>query len=147
MNLQEKQAQNYLLGSIKHNNQHSYYTMPFAWWVLNHSKYNPTYNPDDWESVFRNNILNVADNEIENYINAIEEDKIYDLTELKTINEDPVYTYLYFFIDFDLKTFISHFDDIEIEEYLPDEQWQGFFKDPITFIPEECREHFSNLHY
>jgi hypothetical protein len=147
MTLQEKQMQSYLLGCIKYNNEYSYYTMPFAWWVLNYSEYDPSYNPDDWKDIFRNNILDVTDDQIGNYIDAIEEDKITDLTELKTIETEPAYAYLYFFIDFDSKLFISHFDDIDIEEYLPDEKWQGIFKDPITYIPEECREYFSNSRY
>jgi hypothetical protein len=119
--------------------------MPVAYWILNHLQYNPAYNPNDWEYIFRDNILNITDDQIDNFIKAIDEDRISDLEELKSISPQSEYTYLYFFIDFDSKIFVSHFDDIEIEEYLPQDEWHGIFEYPINRIPEKDRNYFYQI--
>lgn len=70
--------EDYLLGYIKYHNSYSVYLMPIAYWILNYSKYDPGYNGDDWQFVFRNNILNVMDDKIDDFLNSISYDKIND---------------------------------------------------------------------
>jgi hypothetical protein len=111
--------------------------MPIAYWILNYAKYDPGYNPEDWNdgNVFRDNILNVDDDKIENLIQSIQSEKIdIDSVDLKRYNLGDIFL---FFIDFDSKLFISYFDDIDIEEYLPNEEWVGKFENPVHYIPTQ----------
>ena len=132
-NIEENIGNSYLFGCVKYKNKYEFYLMPVVYWVLNHAKYNPKYNPDDWEYVFRDNVLNVTDDNIEPFIKAIEVDKI-DIDSVKMADYRFMDIFL-FFIDFDSKIFISYFDDIDIEEYIPN-LWTGKFEDPINYLPE-----------
>jgi len=137
--IKENIDNSYLFGCVKYKNDYSFYLMPIAYWILNYAKYDPNYNPNDWKDgdVFRDNILNVEDQNIQPFIQSIKVDKI-DLNnaEVKKYNFKDIF---YFFLDFDSKTFISFFDDIEIEEYLPDEKWIGKFDNPLNYLPEELK--------
>ncbi|WP_343696904.1 hypothetical protein [Flavobacterium sp.] len=132
--IQENIKNSYLFGCVKYKNEFSFYLMPIAYWILNHLTYDPEYNPDDWEFVFRGNILNVNDNNIDPFIKYIEVDKI-DIDSVNMSDYRFMDIFL-FFIDFDSKIFISYFDEIDIEEYLPDDQWIGKFEDPINYLSE-----------
>jgi hypothetical protein len=124
----------YLFGCIKHKDRFAFYLMPVVYWVLNHPKYAPSYNPENCDYVFRDNVLNITDDKIEDFIQAIEVDKI-DVASVGMASYRFMDVFL-FFVDFDSKTFISYFHDIDIEEYLPDEKWIGKFEDPINYLPE-----------
>ena len=128
---------NYLLGVIKHENIYNIYLMPIAWWILNHNKYDPNYNPNIWKEVFRNHIYNVEDKNIDLFLKSIEGDKLSsnEIILAKTQNPND-FIHLYFFIDFDKKIFINGFSDIEVEEYLPNENWKGIFGNPNAYLPE-----------
>ncbi|QNR87019.1 hypothetical protein H9N25_11855 [Pedobacter riviphilus] len=132
--IQENIENSYLFGCMKYKNDLSFYLMPIAFWILNYSKYDPTYNPKDWDDIYRDNLLNVSDENIELYLRSIELDKI-DLDSVDVKKYDLANIFL-FFIDFDSKIFISYFDDIDIEEYLPDESWVGKFDNPLNYLPE-----------
>ena len=108
--IQKNIDNNFLFGCIKYKNDYTFYLMPIAYWILNHLKYDPAYNPKDWEFVFRDNILNVEGDKIEPFIQAIEIDRI-DLGVIKSkeYNFNDIFC---FFIDFDSKTFVNYFDDI-----------------------------------
>lgn len=138
--IQENIDNSYLLGCVKYRRDFSFYLMPIAYWILNHHKYNPSYNPNDWEYVFRDNILNVKDENIEGFIRSIEVDNI----SINSVNSE-VYNFkdiFLFFIDFDSRVYISYFDDIEIENYLPDERWIGKFDNPVNYLPEDLKKLF-----
>jgi hypothetical protein len=140
--IKENIENSYLFGCVKYKSIYSFYLMPVAYWILNYAKYDRSYNPNDWndEDVFRDDILNVEDKNIERFIQAIQVDKI----ELNLIASKQ-YDFrerLLFFVDFDSKTFINFFDDIEIEEYLPDEDWVGQFGNPLNHLPEELKSYF-----
>lgn len=79
IDIKQKFEEGYILGCIKHKEQCSLYLMPIAYWILNYKKYDPTYNPEDWEFVYRDNILIVSDENIDSYMKAIEIDKISPL--------------------------------------------------------------------
>jgi len=140
--IQENIDNSYLFGCIKHRNGFKFYLMPIAYWILNYAKYDPAYNPNDWKDgdVFRDNILCVDDDNIEQFIQSIEVDRI-DLSAInsKQYNFNDIFC---FFIDFDSKTFVNYFDDIEVEEYLPNEQWVGEFNDPMKYLPIELQDKF-----
>lgn len=114
--------------------------MPIAWWILNHKKYDPDYDPAKWESVFRDNILNVTDDKIEAYLSSIKEDKLNLKDTGSVIMKVPIeLRQAYFFVDFDTKTFINGFFDIEVEEYLPDQHWKGEAGNPVNYFPGELK--------
>ncbi len=127
----------FLFGCLKYKEKITFYLMPLANWILNYSMYDPDYNPDDWKDTppFRNNILNVSEDNIELFVDAIEIDKI-DVNKiiLEKFNLRDIFL---FYVDFDSKIFISHFDDIDIEEYLPDDNWVGKFDDPVNYLPQD----------
>jgi hypothetical protein len=132
MTVQQKIEENYIFGFIKYKADCSLYLMPIAYWILNYKKYDPSYNPDNWEFIFRDNILVVSDSNIDSFMNAIKVDKIQP-------DEFSKSTYkLTFFIDFDIKLFVSSFDDIEVEEYVPN-NWQGKYADPMVYLPIQCK--------
>ena len=135
---------NYLLGVIKHENISSIYLMPIAWWILNYGKYDPHYNPDLWEEVFRNHIYNVKDENIDLFLESIEGDKLSsnEIILAKTQYPNDLIT-LYFFIDLDKKIFINRFSDVELEEYLPDESWKGIFGNPSDYLTAELTSIFA----
>lgn len=135
--IQKAIENSYLFGCIKYDNDLSFYLMPIAYWILNYSKYDPSYNPKDWNDghIFRDNILNVDNKNIDSFIHCIRLDKI-DI-ELVNPKQNNLLDVFLFFVDFDSKVFISYFDDIDIEEYLPDESWSGKFDNPLNYIPEE----------
>jgi hypothetical protein len=145
MNLIEKKLnRNYLFDCIKYKNEYSIYLMPLAEWILNHYKYAPSYNPDEWEYVFRGNILNVTEDNVKDFIRAVEVDKIVfsidgdNLQGVLSKRELP----FYFFIDLDNKNYVSCFYDIEVESYLPDETWVGIYDDPIKYLPDNIASIF-----
>ena len=119
MDLQDKASQGYVLGYIKSHNQSNAYLMPIAYWILNYKKYDPSYNPKDWNAQFRNNILSVNDNNVDDYIAAIEVDKV-------NAKESEVFDFfeVRFYIDFIEKFYISNFVEIAIDDYLPDARWK-----------------------
>ncbi|THU39404.1 hypothetical protein FAM09_12935 [Niastella caeni] len=140
--IQENIDNSFLLGCVKYKNNLSFYLMPIAYWILNYAQYDPYYNPEDWKDgiVFRNDILNVNDESIGSFIEAIQDYKIdLDSIDIKKYNFNDIF---YFFIDFHSKTFISYFDDIEIEKYLPDEKWVGIFDTPLKYLPQELSVYF-----
>ncbi|MDY0903615.1 hypothetical protein [Pedobacter sp. CFBP9032] len=133
----EKFKQNFILGCIKYNNEFTLYLMPIAWWILNYVKYDPTIqlNESGFKN-FRQGVLNVLDNKIQEYLDAIEEDKISNTEYINIVDnfssEDSRIT---FFIDFDSKIYVNGFYDIEVKEYLPNESWKGKFDEPMNYIP------------
>lgn len=78
----------------------------------------------------------MLDNKIQEYLDAIEEDKISNTEYINIVDnfssEDSRIT---FFIDFDSKIYVNGFYDIEVEEYLPNESWKGKFDEPMNYIP------------
>lgn len=136
MTVQQKIDQDYIFGCIKYKTNCSLYLMPIAYWILDYTKYDPEYNPDDWDFIFRDNVLVVNDSNIDKFMNAIEADKIRPDEFSKSTCR------LIFFIDFDVKLFISSFNDIEVEEYVPN-NWQGKHGDPMVFLPHQCRNLIS----
>jgi hypothetical protein len=136
---------NYLLGCVKYKGKYNIYLMPIAWWILNYEKYDPGYNPTDWKDIFRDNILNVSEDAVEDFMKSIEADRI-DLTELPMLvaKIPGKYMRLRFFIDFDLKLFVNgYYDNIAIEEYLPDESWRGRSDDPNSYLPKYLQDFFK----
>jgi len=142
--IKERLDRDFLLGIIKYKGAYMVYLMPVVYWVLNHKKYNPYYNSKETNFVFRKNVLNVADDQIDNFIDAIHDDEI-SLNELKQIltNDIASYDQLNFFVDFDKKEFVSAFPDIEIEGYLPNDDWKGIFNNPINYLPEDMKLYLS----
>ena len=132
---QEKVDNSYLLGCINYHNQLTFYLMPIAYWILNYEKYDPAYNPDDWEDVFRDNILNVDDDDTESFLKSIKVDEI-NIDSINSSHYNLIDIFL-FYIDFDKKTYVSFFDDIDVEEYLPNDMWTGTFDNPISYLPRE----------
>ena len=145
MDLIQKLGNDYLLGCIKYNQVYKFYLMPVASWILNYKQYDPLYNPVQWEFVFRDNILNVTDENVSNFLMAIKQ-YVLDLEYLKAAwNEIPTdLKYLYFLIDFDNKLFVNAFPEIELEKYLPDNKWIGEFNDPKSNLPQILFELFTN---
>ncbi|WP_298738823.1 hypothetical protein [uncultured Chitinophaga sp.] len=124
MNIKQKFEENFILGCIKYNDQCSLYLMPIAYWILNYKKYDPTYDPSKWDFVFRNNILIVSDESIDQFMTAIQADKVTsnELTQSEIAS-------MSFYIDFDSKVFVSSFSDVQVEDYLPHDGWQGLYDD------------------
>jgi hypothetical protein len=142
--LKELFEDNYLLGCIKYNNSYSIYLMPIAWWILNYKKYDPSYNPNDWTDVYRENILNVTDDKIDGFLKSIEQDRL-SLDEVQLLGNDIPHEYLHinFFVDFDKKMFINGYsDNVAVEEYLPDESWRGQIDNSINYLPDNIRSLF-----
>jgi hypothetical protein len=130
MTIEEKLEQGYFAGCIKYKNEYRFYLMPITYWILDMNAYDPDYDPNEDEFVFRNNVAVVSDENIPHFFNAIENDRI----SYPTLQESSL-LHIIFFIDFDVKTFVSYFNDIEVETYLPDSSWKGFFDDPNKYIP------------
>lgn len=141
--IRKKIENNYLFGCIRYKDKYKIYLMPIAYWILNYSKYDPAYNPGEWEFVFRDNVLIVTDDRIKDFLRAVEGDSV-DLSEqLSEINNIPKKSIEFnFFVDLDEKLFVSSFPDIEVEEYLPDNSWTGKYDNPITYLPNNIKEIF-----
>ena len=91
--------------------------MPLAWWILNYAKYDPGFEPEKDGSGFRNNILNVPDDEIPNFIESIKDDMI-DLDDLRRECDDYLDSRnICIFIDFDDKLFIDGMFDIVVFKF------------------------------
>lgn len=142
--IKQRLEENYILGCIKRNNAYQFYLMPIAWWILNHEKYNPDYISNDGQYVFRNNVFNVTDDQLEPFFISISEDEI-SISEVKNIIENfsEEYSEIMFFIDFDTKEYISAFDDIEVETYLPNETWTGKYENPQDYIPKNILDQIN----
>lgn len=142
--IKQRLEENYILGCIKHQNEYQFYLMPIAWWILNHEKYDPNYNPNDWQYIFRNNVFNVTDDQFDQFFESISEDQI-SISEVKSIikNFSEEYSEITFFIDFDKREYISTFDYIEVETYLPDETWIGKYDNPTDYIPKNILHQIS----
>src|ERR1700722_6808053 len=137
--LKQKFDDNYLLGCIKFEGKSNLYLMPIGWWILNYQKYDPTYNPTDWDHVYRGNVLNVSDDQIGNFFKAIESDKIEVSTLKLEMDKIPLkYFRVQFYIDFDKKIFVNGYrENVEIEDNLPNNTWKGFLGEPSNYIPNE----------
>jgi hypothetical protein len=145
ISLIQKIKEDNILGCIKYNGICDMYLMPIAWWILNHEKYDPNYNPKEWKFEFRDNIFNVTNDKIDQFLISIDAYKlsIVDLNFLikNTTKEDHS---VCFYIDFDKKLFVSAFNEIEVEEYLPSIDWKGIFVNPFEFMPNELKLIFTN---
>jgi len=143
-NITQRFEENYLLGCIKYNEKFDFYLMPIAWWILNHDKYDPDNKYRKSEFEFRDDINNVLDEKVPQFLKSIEVDKLR-IDELRNVlnevNKD--YTFMYFLIDFDDKIFISAFPDIEVEDYLPDKNWKGMYANPVEKLPKQLKEIFE----
>lgn len=139
----EKLKKDYLFGCVKYKGDYHIYLMPIAWWILNYQKYDPTYDPNKWNFVFRDNILNVENDKIDDFIHSIKDDRL-DTNELRfSSGMQKRNMHLFFFIDFDSKLFVNGFPDIEVEEYLPNENWGGKFGEPLNYLPEGLKSFFN----
>ena len=97
--IKRKFLENCLLGVIKFKDSYDFYLMPIAWWILNYRKYDPEYEPSNWEAEYRNNILNVTDGEIENFVKAIEVDRLTVEDVISAISAiPPEYTRIVFLL-------------------------------------------------
>jgi hypothetical protein len=143
--LQRKFKENYLVGCIKYKGILNVYLMPIAYWILNHEMYDPEYDPSQWKSIFRDNILNVTDDKIEDFLKSVANKmlKLDDDIKAEIISIPPEYKRIQFYIDFDKKIFISGFVDIEVENYLPDLNWNGELGVPSDFLPNEIKRAFE----
>lgn len=111
---------------------------------MNYKKYDPSYNPNDWTDVYRENILNVTDDKIDGFLKSIEQDRL-SLDEVQLLGNDIPHEYLHinFFVDFDKKMFINGYsDNVAVEEYLPDESWRGQIDNSINYLPDNIRRLF-----
>lgn len=136
--IKQRLEENYLLGCIKSKNDYQFYLMPIAWWILNYKKYSPSIVQDTSRHSFRNGALNVTNNLLDPFFKSISEDQI-SVSEVKSMIENftEEYSKVIFFIDFDEKEYISAFEYIEVETYLPDETWIGKYENPTDYIPKD----------
>lgn len=135
--IQQRLDENYIPGCIKYQNEYQFYLMPIAWWILNYAKYSPSILEDISRQNFRNGAFNITDDKIDPFLMSVSEDQI-SIQEVKGMIENfpEEYSAIIFFIDFDKKIFISAFDDIEAETYLPDKSWNGKYGNPMEYIPK-----------
>lgn len=142
--IQQRLDENYIIGCIKHQDQYQFYLMPIAWWILNYAQYSPSIVQDISRQNFRNGALNVTDDKIHPFFSSISEDQI-SISEVKTIIENftEEYSVITFFINFDTKEYISTFDYIEAETYLPDKTWMGKYGNPTDYIPKSILDQIN----
>ncbi len=148
-NIENKIRNDFILGAIKYKDEFYFYLMPIAWWILNYKKYDPMNSIED-DFDYRNNIFVVTNEKVEPFLESIEEDKISQNELLELIYHidkkypDDDYSYLNFLIDFDKKQFINGFPDIELEEYLPNEEWKGIFDAPLNYLPSDLQKFWDS---
>jgi hypothetical protein len=142
--IQQRLEENYIPGCIKHQDQYQFYLMPIAWWILNYAQYSPSIIQDISRQNFRNGALNVTDDKIDPFFSSILEDQI-SISEVRNMIENfkEEYPAITFFIDFDTKKYISAFDYIEAETYLPDTTWMGKYGNPTDYIPKNILDQIS----
>jgi hypothetical protein len=143
--IKRKFNENYLVGCIEYKGVLNVYLMPIAYWILNHEKYDPEYDPSKSKSVFRDNILNVTDDRIEGFYKSVAKYllNLDDETKWEIKSVLPEYKRIQFYIDLDKKMFISGFVDIEVEDYLPDSNWSGELGFPSEYAPIEIKSVFE----
>ncbi|MBS1605211.1 MAG: hypothetical protein JST42_21285 [Bacteroidetes bacterium] len=113
---------------------------------MNYDKYDPGFRFQAESSNFRNGVLNVTDSEIENFLMAIDNDKVGPRDFKLAVDAPAESKRLKFFVDFDGKLFINgYYENVEPEEYLPDPAWRGEMGYPIDFLPNEIRIEFEGL--
>ncbi|REC62491.1 hypothetical protein DRF65_10385 [Chryseobacterium pennae] len=142
--IEQRLDENYIPGCIKHKDEYQFYLMPIAWWILNYAEYSPSILQDISRQNFRNGAFNITDDKIDPFFISISEDQI-SIPEVKSMIENftEEYSAITFFIDFDKKIFISAFDYIETETYLPDETWNGRYGNPTDYIPKSIVDQIS----
>lgn len=134
MDIEKKIEQDYLFGCIKFNEKVNFYLMPIAYWILNYAKYDPTCDPNEWKFVFRDNILNVDKSNIEEFLNAIKVDLIeLENDDIKKYKLEDVFL---FYIDFDSNLFVSYFEEIDLEDYVPNKSWEYKFANPKNYTKQ-----------
>jgi|GEM_PF-1211566 len=140
--LKKRIEDNYLLGCIRSQQKDELYVMPLAWWILNYTKYSPNEEAINREDkfVFRDNIYNVTDDKIGIFLNSINEDRV-NINELIKVKDSLSSEFLkfLFYIDFDKKIFVSSFCDIDVEDYLPDSNWEGKIDDVYKYLQGEIK--------
>jgi hypothetical protein len=136
----------YLLGCIKYRESYGLYALPLGWWILNYYKYDTGVRLHAESSNFRNGVFNGVDSEVENFIDAIENDKVTPGDFKLAVDASAEDRRLKFFIDFDGKRYINgYYENVEPEEYLPDDAWRGEMGFPIEYLPNEIRIEFVGL--
>ena len=142
--IKKRLEENYLPGFIKYGEAYNLYLMPLAYWILNYAKYDPSFDPKEDGSGFRNGILNVPDGNIPSFIESINGDLINVDDLIRESADYPDSTNIHLFIDFDAKLFINGmFDNVEPEEYLPDDRWQGKLGYPLDYLPYDLKQKFQ----
>lgn len=134
MTIIERIKNDYLLGAVKLNGKVRYFLEPIAYWIMDYKSYDPEYRASENDTTpFRNNILTVDSSNAFEYIEALKEDEV-SLTEIDSIKSQVDFEIpVMFLVDFDSKQFVSNFEDIEIEIYIP-EGWSGIFDNPISYL-------------
>lgn len=143
--IKRKFSENYLVGCIRYKGALNVYLMPIAYWILNHEKYDPEYDLSKSKSVFRDNILNVTDDRIDDFFKSVAKYLLHLDDEIKSEIKSilPEYKRIQFYVDLDKKIFISGFVDIEVEDYLPDSSWSGELGFPGEYVPVEIKSVFE----
>lgn len=136
----------YLIGCIKFRDSYFLYALPLGWWILNYDKYDPGFRSQPESVNFRNGVLTVTDPEVENFLKAIENDKVSPRDFKLAVDVPAENKRLKFFVDFDSKLFVNgYYENVEPEEYLPDQAWRGEMGYPIDFLSKDLRSEFEGL--
>jgi hypothetical protein len=135
------------VGAVKFQGRWRIYYSVLAMWVLDYTKYDPDYDPEETIGRWRADLLVVDNNNAEQYCQAMNELSLEDfrrtLFEVPDKDGQSLYSKpsLDFVVDFDDRLFVNGWRELVIPFHkLIPEGWKGIKGYPYEYIPSDLKE-------
>jgi hypothetical protein len=111
-------------------------------WILDYATYDPTYDPQQREPVFRRGLMRVTPSDGPQFLHALSDNEIAlaDLGDFVRLNstEESRPTVL---VDFDSGRFVSSYYDFSLESHTG-RGWAAVFGDPLDAAPSDISKYW-----
>ena len=107
-------------------------------WVLCYSSYNPARASAAKESDFRQGVVDVTDENVEQYLRYLSQYEVPHTEVQKAAQAGRAWP-LEIIVDFDTKTFVNGFREIRLDLHVPPE-WEAYEDDPYKYVPKEIKD-------
>ncbi len=103
-------------------------------WILSYSAYIPSDAVEAKRDYFRNGVIDLTNENIEQYLHYLSQYEI-ELSEVQKAAKEGKARPLEIVVDFDTKTFVNGFREINLDHYVP-KRWEAYEDDPYEYVPK-----------
>jgi hypothetical protein len=106
--------------------------------ILDYRKYDPDFNPREYPSIYRGDMLTVNESNAEGFLAVMNEYRLSIEQLLRYKNEYPEDPVVDVLIDFDEKFYCNGYAELPLEKYVP-KGWKSEVGEPQKHLPVEVR--------